>query len=120
MPIAASLKDTIEQRLFILEHSIKLKILLKHVWVVKMMRRLNKRHLLILEKSHCILQETSGRNVIDIKDRDDFSQGLLQGMIQISGFRMLSVRATDVSTVQRLGQCLNLIALTRSEERRVG
>src|ERR1043166_4579029 len=99
VPIAASLKDTIEQRLFILEHSIKLKILLKHVRVVKMMRRLNKRHLLILEKSHCILQETSGRNVIEIKDRDDFSQGLLQGMIQISRFRMFPVRTRDVSTV---------------------
>src|ERR1041384_2170846 len=73
MPIATSLKDTIEQRLFILEHSIELKILLKHVWVVKMMRRLNKRHLLILEKSHRILQEAPGRNVIDVTDRNDFS-----------------------------------------------
>src|ERR1041384_3326774 len=95
MPIAASLKDTIEQRLFILEHSIKLKILLKHVWVVKMMRRLNKRHLLILEESHSILQETTGRNVIDIKDRNDLSRGLLQGMIHISRFRMFPVRTTD-------------------------
>src|SRR4029077_12237273 len=64
MPIAAGLKHTIEQRLLVLERSLELKILLKHVWVVEMMRRLNKRNLLVLEKSHRVLQETSGRDVI--------------------------------------------------------
>src|ERR1041384_3943205 len=83
MPIAASLKDTIEQRLFILEYSIELKIFLKHIWVVKMMRRLNKRYFLILEKPHRVLQKTTGRDVIDIKDCNNFSRGLLQRMIQI-------------------------------------
>ena len=86
--IATSLKHTIEQRLLVLERSLELKIPLKHVWIVEIMRRLDKRHLLILEKSHRILQETAGRNMIDVEYRYEFSRGFQQGMIQISGFRM--------------------------------
>ena len=73
MPIAAGLKHTIEQRLLVLERSLELKIPLKHVWVVEMMRRLDKRNVLILKKSQRVLQETAGRDVIDVKDRNDFS-----------------------------------------------
>src|SRR4249920_185406 len=110
--IATSLKHTIEQRLLVLERSLELKIPLKHVGVVEMMRRLDKRNLFVLEKSDRVLQKTVGWNMIDVEDRNDFSRGFLQGMVQIPSFRILSIRPADVSTVQRPGQCLNLVSLT--------
>src|SRR5574341_1587502 len=91
VPITAGLKNTIEQRLLVLEGSLEVKILLKHVGVVEMVRRLDERNLIILKKSHRVLQETAGRNVIDVEDCDNFSRGFSQGMIQISGFGVLSL-----------------------------
>ena len=81
MPITAGLQHAIEQVLLILEDSLKLQIPLEHVGIVEMMRRLNKCDLFILEKSYRILQETTGRDVIDIEDRNEFSRGFLQGMV---------------------------------------
>ena len=52
MPIASGLKDTIEQRLLILEKAFELKILLKDIWIIKIVRRLDERDLFILEKAH--------------------------------------------------------------------
>src|SRR5574341_1094109 len=103
MPIAAQLENAVEQRLLIFEDALELQILLKHVRVVEMVRRLDKRHLLVLEESYRVPQEAAGRDVIDIEYRNDFSRGFLQGMVQISGFRVLSVRAADVSAVHRRG-----------------
>ena len=71
--ITTSLKHTIEQRLLVLERSLKLQISLKHVWVVEMMRCLDKCNLLILEKTQRVFQETAGGNMIDVKDRNEFS-----------------------------------------------
>ena|SRR5512146_1882439 len=100
MTIATSLKHTIEQRLLVLKRTLELKILLKHVRVVEMMRRLDKRNMLILEKSQRVLQETAGRDVIDVKDRYKFSRCFLQGMIQIPSFCVQSIRPAYVLTVQ--------------------
>src|SRR4029077_6673298 len=101
MPIAAGLKHTIEQGLLVLEDSLKLQIFLKYVGIVEMMRGLDEGDLLILEKAYRIFQETAGRNVIDVENRNDVSRCFMQGMIQVSGFRVLSIRPADVSTVQR-------------------
>src|SRR6478736_5867580 len=84
MPIASGLKDTIEQRLLILENAFELKVLLKDIWVIKMMRRLNERDLFILEKAHRVSQETGAWNMVDIKNGDDFACRVLQGMVEIS------------------------------------
>src|SRR4026207_1104511 len=101
MPITAGLKHTIEQSLLILEGSLKLQIFLKYVGIVEMVRRLDERDLFILEKSYRIFQETAGRDVIDVENRNDFSRCFMQGMVQVSSFRVLAIRPADVSTIQR-------------------
>src|SRR3954469_15301304 len=71
--ITTSLKHTIEQCLLVLERSLKLQVSLKYIWVVEMMRRLDKCNLLVLEKTQRVFQETAGGNMIDVKDRYEFS-----------------------------------------------
>ncbi len=76
MSVATGLEDAVEQRLLILQHSFELKILLKYIGVIEMMRRLDEGDQFILEKSYRVLQETAGRNMVDVENRNDFSRRL--------------------------------------------
>src|SRR5215475_7577343 len=74
--IPTTLQNTVEQRLLILQKSIKLKIFLKHIRVIKVVRRLDKRDLFILKEPDRILQKTTAGNMVDVEDRDNFSRRL--------------------------------------------
>ena len=95
--VVTILHQTIEQRAFVRGLTETAKVAFKRVRREEVVRRLHHRQLFLFqEPAHGHLQERSRRYVVAVKDRDKLPGGILQRVIDVTGFSMFVRRTGDV------------------------
>lgn len=72
------------------------------------MRRLNHAQLFVFEEpAHGQLQERAGWHVVAVKNSDKFAGGLLQRIVDVTGFRVLVGRPCNIANPTSAAKALN-------------
>jgi hypothetical protein len=79
--------------------------------VVEVLRRLDQRHLRILEVPEQPIDDVRQRHVVGIELQDEFARRDAQRVVQISRFRIRIADAADVADAQPLGHRFHILAL---------
>src|SRR5262249_1299442 len=92
--IISWLNDVIEERLLRRHLSGEMQIAFVRVGIEEMLRTLDQSNVVVFKKTDCLLQKTTHRHMVSVKDRQQLSVCLLQRLIQVSCFGVMVVSAS--------------------------